>query len=339
MPKDKNITPELNIVEGELRAKLIQLREDAGYTIPQMADALCLSENVISKLENEDFENLAEPPYIRGYLRNYAKIGENDPNDLITIYESLRGADASELDYRIKGSSVTNSSSKRSLSPIFAQLIFLGVLLAGIIGISMIPGVNQWIKNSWASFSSQFSSDPNASNGNPDLIGSLPVPIPLPEDTPPLFSENPSNNANSQNSAENTIQNEPLNAEAQNTEKSLADIEENNAESATQKAENKNVAENIETPVTKNDETESDTTKLANIKLIFNKDVWLRIKDKNSKTVYEALNKTGTDKTLEFEKPLTFRVGNAQGLSIFVDDKAFDISQYINGSIANFTLE
>ena len=42
---------------------------------------------------------------------------------------------------------------------------------------------------------------------------------------------------------------------------------------------------------------------------------------------------------LNLMKPLTFRVGNAQGLSLFIDDKAVDISTYINGSIANFTLE
>ena len=72
---------------------------------------------------------------------------------------------------------------------------------------------------------------------------------------------------------------------------------------------------------------------------MFNKDVWLRIRNKDNKTVFEGINKLGTSKDLSINKPLTFRVGNAQGLSLFVDDKAVDISQYIKGSIANFTLE
>ena len=75
------------------------------------------------------------------------------------------------------------------------------------------------------------------------------------------------------------------------------------------------------------------------IKLVFNKEVWLRIRDKNKKTLFEATNSAGEEKILNLKKPLTFRVGNAQGLSLFVDNKAVDISGYIKGSVANFTLE
>ncbi len=65
----------------------------------------------------------------------------------------------------------------------------------------------------------------------------------------------------------------------------------------------------------------------------------MRIKDGNKKTVFEGQNRSGQEKTLELKKPLTFRVGNAQGLSLFVNSKAVDIKRYTKGSVANFTLE
>ena len=65
----------------------------------------------------------------------------------------------------------------------------------------------------------------------------------------------------------------------------------------------------------------------------------MRIKDGKKKTVFEGQNASGQEKELQLKKPLTFRVGNAQGLSLFVDGKSVDISRYIKGSIANFTLE
>ncbi len=73
--------------------------------------------------------------------------------------------------------------------------------------------------------------------------------------------------------------------------------------------------------------------------MVFTKEVWMRIKNKDNKTVYEGQTKSGQERSLSLEKPLTFRVGNAQGLSLFVDGKPVDISQYIKGSIANFTLK
>ena len=67
--------------------------------------------------------------------------------------------------------------------------------------------------------------------------------------------------------------------------------------------------------------------------------MWLRIRDKNKKTVYEGQSGAGKEKELELEKPLTFRVGNAQGVTIIVDGKTKDITKYIKGSVANFTIE
>jgi len=363
MAKEKD-NAELNkVMEGDLGARLIELREDAGYDITQMADALCLSEDVITNLENEAFDLLAEPPYVRGYLRNYAKLGngDEDANILIKRYESLRGADATELDFQIKSSSEINEKSKKRLSPVWSQVIMLGVLI-GIIGLIIsIPQVNNWISGTWNSLSSKL--EPTDPENNPLLTGKLPVPAPLPDDQI----------ANSNSSANNsTAQNTPANGENsgantgannnQGTENSATTGETNQANNNDATASNNSQSNNSdstntetnsegntatstestnETASTDANETEvsSDPNGIINIKLVFNKEVWLRIKDKDNKTVFEGLNKASTEKALELNKPLTFRVGNAQGLSLFVDDSAVDISTYINGSIANFTLE
>ncbi|MEE9325733.1 MAG: RodZ domain-containing protein [Cocleimonas sp.] len=326
---------------GELKSRLILMREEAGYSISQLADALCLSEDVVQNLEDENFEKLAEPPYIRGYLRNYAKLGGQDPKEIIALYESLRGADASEFDFHMGSSLGTNlSAHKKGASPVMVQLIFLAALLLGIAGLSMVPAVNQWFKESWSSLSSQFLSPSADSADKPDLIGTLPVPLPL--------IENEEVTSSNETTAEEVSQ-----KEGDLEEKSLTEGIQNSAGSNTQ-TEN---AQNAEPPKSSDDKNEEKNTadkindsnnpeKLVEtsvgeiaLKLVFNKDVWLRIRDNKKKTVFEGLNKAGTNKSLQLEKPLTFRVGNAQGLSLFVNDKAIDISSYINGSIANFTLE
>ncbi len=312
---------QLTIVNsGELGNLLQGYRETIAYSTLQMAEALCLSEEVILKLEDENFDALPEPPYVRGYLRNYAKLAESDPEVLITTYEALRGADPSELDYHFKGSSKRSHNLKKGISPVFGQLFFLALLIAILGAISMIPAVNNWITETWDSFSDQTASHEIATTDNPILTGSMPVPIPLP-------SANNETKANSdaEISEEKTVEN-TTDAEQKEAEEKPSKTTQTAEEATTTDSE----------PQQEESATNNDTIK---IKLVFNKEVWLRIRDENKKTLFEATNQAGKEKELELKKPITFRVGNAQGLSLFVDGNAVDISSYIKGSVANFTLE
>ncbi len=354
MAKEKNKTELPQVMEGELQSRLIKLREDAGYDVSQMAAVLCLSEDVIANLENEAFDLLPEPPYVRGYLRNYAKLGDEDSSELINRYESLRGADANELNFQIKSSGTINTKSQKRMSPVWGQVIMLAVLIGGISLLSTIPGVKTWFTEKWDSFSSQL--EPSRAQNNPSLLGDLPVPAPLPEDEAASLAETAINEeiaTNTQASTETATQTPADIAQSAIAENASA-TESNSTDSTSTGTANvaDEASESTETTTERNQESTQETTTntdsqtipadpngLINIKLAFNKEVWLRIKDKDNKTVFEGLNKAGTEKTINLMKPLTFRVGNAQGMSLSIDNKAVDISSYINGSIANFTLE
>lgn len=335
MAKEKTETQAI-VNPGDLRELLLDYREKMGFSLIQMADALCLSEDTITKLENEEFETLAEPPYIRGYLRNYAKMVEADPSALISRYEALRGADPSELDYHFKSSSISLGNNNKRISPVLAQLFFLALLVSVLAGITMIPAVNKWITETWNSFSDQTNSQDVFNTDNPLLTGTMPIPAPFPGDEK-SSAENldNTNTTPSPDEASNTgvppVEAEKTTAESENKDNKTDTIAENN------KPETQEPAAEVE----KEEASTKTSTKTDQIKLklVFNKDVWMRIRDKDKKTLFEATNSAGNEKTLELKKPLTFRVGNAQGLSLFVDGKAVDISSYIKGSVANFTLE
>ncbi len=320
---NKAITNETN-----LGALLREYREIAGYSLAQMAEALCLSDEILENLENEEFQNLPEPPYVRGYLRNYAKLADTDSTDIINAYESLRGADPSDLDYHFKAKPTILTDSQRRMSPVMGQLLLLSLLLAFIAGISMIPAVNKWITNTWNSFSDQTHQQENPNNQ--DLMSSMPIPTLLTGDEKSSTStENNSSDSSSENSSQKTNENEANKNNTQTDEKSTKPENTSQQESPQTNAQiteaNKSTSENVSDKI--------------HIKLIFNMEVWMKIKDGTNKTVFEGLNAAGGSKDLDLVKPLHFRVGNAQGLSLFVDDQAVDISSYIKGSVAKFTLE
>ena len=333
MAKDKNKN-EIIAQAGDLRALLLKYRDSTGFTSEQMATALCLSESVINNLENEEFHLLAEPPYVRGYIRNYAKQADVDSSNAIRIYEVLRGANPDELDYHIKASPSMHQSPK-GMSPILSQLALFLLLIGGLFGLFMVPAVNQWISNTWDSFSKQTGEQSSIANNKPSLTGTMPTPTPLKNQdqknrnktTPsPLNKERQIEN---KNTATLPITDKTKTAD-DNTEEPIKKIKGHSGALSEQQAQNS----------TDDKPTLPEATgKDINIKLVFTKEVWMRIKDANNKTVYEGQTAAGQERTLILEKPLTFRVGNAQGLSLFVNGKPVDISQYIQGSIANFTLK
>lgn len=320
--------------EGDLGKLLKESRESIGYSTAQTAEAMCLAEEILIKLENEDFKSLPEPPYIRGYLRNYAKLAEIEPDEIIACYESLRGADPSDLNYHFKSSAKIHShQNKKQLSPILMQLLLLAVLLGGLAALSMIPTVNQWVNTTWNSFSNQTATQSNGILDNPLLTGTMPVPTPLP------INVDQSKNTTEVTPSETDNTTSPLENNIAKTEIIIANDVNKDADKPS-----KITSEPI-TAIKVGEENESEalipstTDGSIKIKLIFNKEVWMRIKDGKKKTVFEGQNTSGQEKELSLKKPLTFRVGNAQGLSLFVDGKPVDISGYIKGSVANFTLE
>jgi len=339
MTKKKGDQEHINLAqEGDLGRRLTELRESAGYSLSQTAEAMCLSEELLAQLENEDFDSLPEPPYIRGYLRNYAKFAEADPEELISCYESLRGADPSDLNYHFKTSAKIHSKQKKTASPVVMQLLFLAILLAGLVGLSMIPAVNQWVKTTWESFSVQDNPPSIDSTDNPLLTGTMPIPTPLPTDVSPINNGDASKNITESigiPSTTNTVVSTNVSTELKPASSEAP------KQTPNEQVVNKPVVDNIKVGKENTNEAliPAATDGSIRIKLIFNKEVWMRIRDAKKKTVFEGQNASGQEKELNLKKPLTFRVGNAQGLSLFVDDKAVDISRYIKGSVANFTLE
>ncbi|MDQ7075057.1 MAG: DUF4115 domain-containing protein [Gammaproteobacteria bacterium] len=69
-----------------LGQRLRSAREGTGLGIEEVASLLNLEESLIRALEDEDYEVLPSPIFIRGYLRAYAKLLRLDGNELIEVY-------------------------------------------------------------------------------------------------------------------------------------------------------------------------------------------------------------------------------------------------------------
>jgi len=76
----------------------------------------------------------------------------------------------------------------------------------------------------------------------------------------------------------------------------------------------------------------------TNIALQFSQDCWIKISDANNRVLINKLMKANTSIELVGKPPLNVSLGRASAVSLQVDNKDFDLSPYIEGDIARFSL-
>ncbi len=75
------------------------------------------------------------------------------------------------------------------------------------------------------------------------------------------------------------------------------------------------------------------------VRLEFQSEAWVEIKDREGKTLMSQLNPAGSRKTVEGEPPLSVVIGNASSVRVTYDDASFDLKPYTKVDVARFTLE
>lgn len=69
-------------------AQLARLREKRGFTQEYVAGKLHLRVKVISLLEADEYQNLPEPVFIKGYIRAYTKLLGVNPEPFLSTFNS-----------------------------------------------------------------------------------------------------------------------------------------------------------------------------------------------------------------------------------------------------------
>lgn len=366
------------IQAGDLTAKLTEYRDQAGMDLTQAAEEMHLSLQILRALEAEDFDNLPEPPYVRGYLRGYAKLADADARELIRIYEALRGADPDDIAHHFAPPRPVHHNSQPIISASTLKFIGFGaiVLLLGVV--SMIPGVREWANHTWSSFSAQTNppQTPDLAARPPGAMEAFSAQKAAREKaeaeqkaaqeeaaaqavaavgTTETTDDKDTSTAQVEDkqAAKTAAQDDDKKATADAAAEQDKDKSKDKAEDTAQasdaaaqdkKADAEKKASDTETQANADtaaeDEQEQTVNAEINIKLEFTEDVWMRVKDaKQKKTLFESLNKAGAIKEFKAKPPLDFKIGNAPGVKIYLDGKLFDQSAHMKGSIARFKVE
>jgi len=117
-------------------ATLAAARESRGLTVAAVAERLKLTPRQIEALEAEDWSGLPDPVFVRGFVRNYARIVGVAPEDLMPAVSSVEAV--------TKTITAPSAGVRLGSSPV-ARWLLLPLLLV-ILFVTVVVGLYTWLR-------------------------------------------------------------------------------------------------------------------------------------------------------------------------------------------------
>lgn len=298
-----------------LGPKLRQAREGRGLSINDAAQALRLSPRIVSALEEDAYEHLPGPTYVRGYLRNYAQFLGLSPQPLVDAYNnSPQAAQRTDMTSPAPVRQITSSDILVRLGTVAVAVIVFG--LAAL-----------W----WSGH--------EAANLN-RLVPARTAPQPAGNDAsaPEQLEPSAAVRAPEQAPAPPPAQDKP----SESLEPAAAPAEEPEAPTPTPTAAVSPAAPEVEdAPVatTATDTSPPDSNEpLARLVLYVHDDSWADVRDAQQRRLLYETIPAGRVVTVEGAAPLSVFLGNVEGVTVEFNGKVYDAMRYKRGQVARFTL-
>lgn len=90
---DMPIDPGLSEMASGPGYRLRQARERKGLDVAEVSDRLHLPPRLVDAIENDDYADLPGTVFTQGYLRNYARLVGESPDDILKMYSAVRPRD------------------------------------------------------------------------------------------------------------------------------------------------------------------------------------------------------------------------------------------------------
>ncbi len=281
-------------------AALLNERRRQGLSLGDVSRQLKLSVRQVEALERDDYSAYKGPLFIHGFIRNYAKLLGLDPEPLIRSTDSL-------LNPRQEAAEADPEPQRAR--PVVAQeqkfRHWPAVVVVVLIGIALA-----------FVFGGRRTQD--AGRGAPPIAQND---QPAPEAKTPVESRA----AAEKRSAESKPNPPPATKPVAKPETSIASTPASDP-----------VAQ---VPAAADDGVAVESSSRLTVRMIFDEESWVEIKDREGNTIFGQLGAPGTRRSVSGEPPLSVVVGNAGGVQLFRDNKSVDLAPHTRMAVARLTLE
>ncbi len=309
MTADKEITaPEEQINVVQAGTLLKQKREQLGLSQKQIADRLRLRVSIIQSIESNQFASDQVATFTKGYLRSYAKAVGMDVNTVLKAYSSEEKAVEPEAQEMKSFSRKTNREKHDSR----IMTLTWGIVIV-IIGISSL----WWWQNQETAVEDLTSSTEQEQEIEQQLSDEQLAELPAEHDFTSLETDAPLDDVEPQAGV--------------TTEEQDNTVVEAEEPMTGEEALNESPADE---PVSAAEPTSAGNT----LKITFNGDCWISVKDDLGNTLSTGVKKAGQSLELAGQLPYKVILGAPENVSMTLSSEPVDLSGYTSGKVARFTL-
>jgi len=242
---------------GGAGAALLMERRRQGLSLGDISRQLKLSVRQVEALERDDYSAFTGPVFVHGFIRNYAKLLNLEPDPLIRAADQILNPPAP-------------ASEPLAAAPLVVRRRKIGMLSVVSAGAAL------------------------AVVAVAVLIGNRGVSKPAPD------------------------------------EAVIAAVEQ-----AAQPKERAPAAK----PAASNAVAAVEPGERTTLRMVFDQESWVEIKDRNGNTIFGQLNPAGSRRSVSGEPPFEVVVGNAAGVRLTYKDETVDLSAHTQVDVARLTLE
>jgi cytoskeleton protein RodZ len=327
-----------------LGAALAAERERQGLSRSDAAQRLHMSPSQVEALERGDYQSLPKGTFLRGFVRNYAKVLELEPDAMLAMLAEGKPRDAAPR-IVVPTQNIRFDPLGERLSSPYVKAFTLAVVAVAIAFAAMY----------WWLF---VRPKPPALASHAPAAASQPAPVPAPA-APPLPPPEAAQPAGGEVMAQGGALPEPqpvVPAPApgkSSAAKPAAPAKDSTKDAAKAPAPAKDLARDA----TKDAAKEAAPTRVAAadaadagakpakagarkaIHFHFQGDSWVEIRDASGKVLFQKLNPAGSDADVAARAPVDVIVGNAPEVRMTLDGADFPLEPHTNVAVARFTLE
>ncbi len=282
-----------------LGARLRAAREAHGLSVHKLAQDMHVSDDVIEALEADDFARLGAPIFVRGHLRNYARLLDLPENEILAAEHAADKLAPPALITQAPGS---HAFAKRYAMPAFSLLIVALLVLLGVVW---------WLHRPVAPPPAASTSQEASATQN--VITQPPVAT-----TMPLSAAHGMYTTGTEKGA--VIPSEPRHP----APAVAAPVQKADVNAAAQHPEPHTREPAAATPAA----TLAPSSQLVYAQFELSQPSWIEVYDASGKRLYYALSPAGDKFKVSGAGPLQVYLGNAPGVSIQMNGAPFDLGPF-----------